>query len=282
MTTSKPLAGLRVAISVSDVPREELETRGLSESDVNRVFLELARRLLGLGATLVYGGDLRLRGFTRQLFDLARSVDPAERPAADRIVNFLAQPIFDKAAPADRDAFQDAATLVRVPAPAVLQDRGIAESEPLYFARCLTEMRERMNERTDARVFLGAKSVNYLGRYPGVLEEAELALRAGQPIYLLGGFGGCTHLMSRVVQSEQPVELTTEYQQQHTKGYADLLAQYEAKLGERVDFAGPVQALRAGLRNGLSVEQNAELFASVDVDQVVALVVEGLAKQRAQ
>ena len=53
-------------------------------------------------------------------------------------------------------------------------------------------MRRTMLAQTNARILLGGRVENYKGVMPGIAEEALLSLQVGQPLFLLGGFGGCT------------------------------------------------------------------------------------------
>ena len=55
----------------------------------------------------------------------------------------------------------------------------------------LTAMRELMRDQTGARIVLGGKLDGYVGTMPNVAEEALLAIKAKQPVFLVGGFGGC-------------------------------------------------------------------------------------------
>ena len=65
-----------VVLSVSDVPDDKLVDIGLSRGHLDLLFTDLCSHLLAAGYGLAYGGDLRARGFTDVLFDLARSYDP--------------------------------------------------------------------------------------------------------------------------------------------------------------------------------------------------------------
>jgi hypothetical protein len=61
----------------------------------------------------------------------------------------------------------------------------------------------------------GGKKVNwYMGRIPGVIEEAILTLQAKRPTYLCGGFGGAAALVAKLLEGEVPHEFTWEYQSQ--------------------------------------------------------------------
>ena len=51
-------------------------------------------------------------------------------------------------------------------------------------------MRTVMRGDIQARVVLGGRVEGYKGAMPGIAEETCLSLEAGQPIFVLGGFGG--------------------------------------------------------------------------------------------
>ena len=67
-------------------------------------------------------------------------------------------------------------------------------------ARCMTEMREAMNKAIDARLIMGGKTSDYSGKYPGLFEEAYMALRDGKSLFLLGAFGGCARAVIELLQ----------------------------------------------------------------------------------
>ena len=52
----------------------------------------------------------------------------------------------------------------------------------------------------------------YSSRIPGVVEEALLSLKAGQPLYLLGGFGGAARLVIDLLKGRPRPEFTWDYQ----------------------------------------------------------------------
>jgi hypothetical protein len=151
-------------------------------------------------------------------------------------------------------------------------------------------MRETMSAETDARVLMGGKVSGYAGKYPGLLEEAYLALRASKPLYLLGAFGGCTRAVIELVEGGGPESLTLDFQCRN-EGYRRLVEEYNARaaanpvLGlEPVDYEAVGRALSEagveGLRNGLSPEENRRLFHAVDPDELVHLVLKGLSNVR--
>ena len=202
MSDLEPLSTRCVAISISESP--DLATLGLAKEHLDDAMAEIARHLLALGARLMYGGDLRPQGFTELLFELVarhrRNAEFGDEQVG--IVNFLAWPVHVSRSSEEirelSEALRGAAELVCLTADGNvmrsdererLAPRPAANHE---WATGLTVMRSVMTRTSDARILLGGKVEGFKGRMPGVAEEALLALRAGQPLFLLDGFGGCT------------------------------------------------------------------------------------------
>jgi hypothetical protein len=68
-------------------------------------------------------------------------------------------------------------------------------------------MRESMLKGTSARIVMGGRLAKYQSLWPGVLEEGVLSLRAAQPLYLLGLFGGAARLLIDALRGIDRLEL---------------------------------------------------------------------------
>ncbi len=296
-----PLANFTVGVSVSDVPAADLAALGLGTMHVEHAFWEITRQLLALGANVAYGGDHRVGGYTRRLFDVVRTYTRDEVDPKTRILNYLAWPIHRSLSPADRSNVTDVCTLVDCALPADLADDpvvlGLKPTDRLppdpapnrrVWVRCLTAMRQQMNAEIDARILLGGryggivdgKLDRFLGKYAGLVEEGHLAIICGKPTYLLGGFGGCTAVIVEALEGAVPAPLTIEY---HTKAdpvYKDLFKTQSLAPDDPIDYdrlrTEFASAGSAGLKNGLDQEVNRRLFSSDDVDEAVAVVIAGL------
>ena len=156
-------------------------------------------------------------------------------------------------------------------------------------ARSLSHMRAEITARTHARIVLGGKPTGFMGTLPGILEETVLAVRARQPLYVLGGFGGAAGLVTRAFRGEHPEGLTLDFQQRASRDYADLVTVYERERANHpelklppIDYPAILQELAAcgpkGLAhvNGLSEEENGELFTTGSIDFALFLVMKGL------
>jgi hypothetical protein len=133
------------------------------------------------------------------------------------------------------------------------------------WTRSLTFMREAMQAGTSARIAMGGKLKGYQGLWPGVLEEGIIALRAGQPLYLLGLFGGAARLLIDVLRGVQREEFTSAWLSA-LEG-SDALRNKYRRRGHTIQSPEELAAelkqrgkagLSAALNNGLSEDENIE------------------------
>ncbi|TFJ89702.1 hypothetical protein [Lentibacillus salicampi] len=186
---------LKIGISISG--SEELHNYGMSDAHFRDAFAEIARYLIIHGATLIYGGDLRKDGYTELLYSLVRSYFPEDINSDNKIKNYQFWPIHLNITTDIRADLSDVLELISVDAPQDLKIDKDAFLEPsnaenrVIWAKSLSKMREQMNRDLDVRILLGGKKEDFLGKYPGLLEEAYLAIRDNKPLFVIGSFGGC-------------------------------------------------------------------------------------------
>jgi hypothetical protein len=123
------------------------------------------------------------------------------------------------------------------------------------WAQGLTAMRKAMRDEAHARIVLGGRVDGYNGAMPGIAEEALLSLQVGQPLFLMGGFGGCARAVAETLGLVSPWPTPRPA----WNGREALEA-----------FKG------ADLRNGLAPEENTTLLHTPHVDQAVTLILRGL------
>ena len=252
-----------VGISISESP--DMRFFGFSDGHLKDAMAGFAIYLLSSGATLAYGGDLRNRGFTRLIFDLVLRY----RPGQEAVRNYLAWPVHATMNANDirelEEALQGFARLIlvaldgkpmpcrehRTVPPTAVNDRA--------WRIGLTAMRELMCAQTEARIVLGGKLEGYNGALPGVAEAALLALAAKQPVFLVGGFGGCARAIAE------------------TLGLADRWAGSRDTWQGREQFEGRTET---DLNNGLTLEENCQLASTPHVDHAITLVLTGLRRVR--
>ena len=281
-----------IGLSISE--SSDLASRGLSETHLRDALIEFTRQFLARDASVAYAGDLRAGGFTQVLFDLVRSHNSSGTPTTYRpIRNYLAWPLHLNTDTEAEAALIRVGKIYRGPLPADLAGHPGA-SVPLgdstlnryVKARCLTAMRRHMNSDIQVRVLLGGGVQGYQGRYPGLLEEAYLALTEKKPLFLLGAFGGCTEAIIELIEGGSPESLTFDFQCAD-ESYREFAAEYNRQVAatpalglERIDYEHLANTFRTaginGLGNGLSVEENRLLFSAADLDEIIYLVLKGL------
>lgn len=265
MSYLEVLGGRVIAISTSESP--DMSVLGLSDEHLRDVMTEIARHLLALGARLVYGGDLRQHGFSELLFEL---VARHQRDAGDgdnhmSVTNYLAWPVHISRSATDLDTvaadLEGAAELVCLRLDGTrmsnMDRRVLALRQPTEaeWSDGLTAMRRTMLAETDARVVLGGRVEKYKGTMPGIAEEALLSLQSRQPLYLMGGFGGCARDIAETI------------------GLIPSWTSSRAAWADRTAFN---RFTVTDLNNGLTAEENAVLARTPHVDQAVTLVLRGL------
>ena len=253
-----------IAISISESP--DMSVLGLTDAHLIDAMAEIARHMLAIGARLAYGGDLRAKGFSEILFELVAR-HRRESEIGDEgvsVTDYLAWPVhitlskdalesyYSKLSGSVRLTLLTLEGVVCTDAERGRVQDSISSEE---WSEGLTAMRKRMLAETYARIVLGGRVENYKGQMPGIAEEALLSLQNRQPLFLLGGFGGCASDIAQRLGFEIPWTATRP--------------QWEGLL-EFSEFGSE------DLRNGLTPEENLTLVCTPHVDQTVALILRGL------
>lgn len=180
--------------------------------------------------------------------------------------------------------------------------RNLAADTPerrLAWARGLTVMRTKMTQEVAARVAIGGRVDRFAGLYPGIFEEAWMSLLSERPLFLSGAFGGATDALIQAIASSQPDPILQSIQSDEydecvalavargfkTVDVSDSLARVRESqtlvLGGRIaaDFSIVRQkGIAASLKNGLSDDENLQLFDSSEPAEIVNLILTGLSR----
>jgi hypothetical protein len=307
----RPLGGMRIALSMAE--STDLDRFGLDPLHFEAAMLELSRYLLIQGATLAYGGHLGSGGYTQRLLELVRTHNALENVEPfERIVNHRGWPL-PRLSVEERAAVDTEMQVVELERPADIDEtlgpdftqrppRFSGDQSPQHryaWARGMTDMRafqaDRARSEVVARVVLGGKygpTVTaleggarkeqwYQGRIPGVLEEVVLSAQAGQPVFLIGAFGGAARLVIDLLQGIDRPEATWQYQQGAPHA-PEMHKLYEARGQAWLDYPDIVRLLRekgiAGINPLLTEAEHRELFDTIDPVRMVELVLTGIGK----
>ena len=138
---------------------------------------------------------------------------------------------------------------------------------------------------------MGGKLSGYVGRYPGVLEEALLDLRVKRPVFVIGALGGAARLVYDALRGNYREELTSDWVtgtgddgNPRYLFYDEVRARHltlgleiktPEELCEELDRLGQ-NGLASALCNGLDDNENEELAECTDPRRIVELVLTGL------
>ncbi len=146
----------------------------------------------------------------------------------------------------------------------------------------LTKMRTQMEQSNDengspivARIFIGGRGKNFIGQMAGLLEEFRLALDAHHPIFLIGGFGGITKMLADKIAQNRYTSNDFLQKAREDAGYDAVRAYYNDQ-GQAIDYSFIDGLTYASLHNGLTEEQNRLLFNTVNIFDILPVLLDGI------
>jgi len=301
-----PLEGIRIGLSASNIPESDLQL-GQTGLHLEDATVQITRLLISSGASIAYGGGFNLGNecsFTLLLAKLIEAYNQTATRPAELLYLFQTASTDLKEVPADvRCRIRHLGKSKDLAIPAVLSSDEIGN---LPSGLIYSDMRNVMSAETDARVAIGGKplpkdseeSLGYSGRFPGIAEEVFRALKADQPVYLCGGFGGVTKRLAELMQAPKEIsEFWDDKRYGFNKRYTGLAWDVDnhpvsKKLGlpnNLMSLAKSVATFSRGLEdddeawrdfNGLTLAENRVLWNSIDPILLSSLIGEGLLRWR--
>lgn len=277
----------KIAISVSI--NEDLENLGLSEHHLNDISIEIARYIIANGGTAIYGGDLRVNGFTNYFSELANQYKKSNDTSI-RFINYFASPISKKIDKIAEIEFKSKQVGIEIVEPNVGIDfdkefeyKPFEDVKDRYvYCECFKAMREKMAIDCNARIIVGGKKTGYLGFMPGIIEEALYTLTNLKPLYIVGGFGGVSQSLAKLFEGYNPEELTNEYQYS-----TPFLQDFQKYIKDKYEFSEYSKITstitnfsieKLSSINKLSIEENKVLFNSKNIHEITYLIMKGIKK----
>jgi hypothetical protein len=283
-----------VSVGISIAESEGAMRRGFGPKEVNQVTVDISRELIGQGASVVFGHDWRPDGVMEAVATAAAMAQPlgeSKEQHRPLLRNYLPWPEQSSLSREEREQLASSLSIEAVGLPAELETyEGAASNMPFYRylrARGLTELRHRLVAEVDARVCIGGKETSYAGRYPGIAEEALFTLEAGKPLYLLGAFEGATQRLIDALEGRtQPTGFARNTEMAALYAKQDL-EKDRATLGDRAIKPESIwlkfrKVKTKGLANvnGLSVDENRELFVTSAIPTAIEIILKGLGRLR--
>lgn len=282
LTENANFHGAKIGISVSDSPN--LKDLGVGSEMFKDLTIELSRHILKANGRMIYGGDLRNGGFTELFRDLSYQYGQNEKSATDIVYfdNFLSWPLYNNVTmPVRAKYIESRINLI----PATRGDK-VPESEKgdfvlpttldirLKYASSLSAMRRQMIEESVARIVVGGKLKGFTGHMAGIVEEFKLSVEKSHPVYLVGGFGGAAQFIANIIEGRAAskdllIEALEDPQ------YKELYEWCEAN-GEHIQYESLDDITIDNLNNGLTESDNKSLFHSVDIIEIISLILKGL------
>ena len=139
-----------------------------------------------------------------------------------------------------------------------------------------------MEAECNARIFVGGRTKGFKGKCPGILEELMIALDKEHPVFLIGAFGGVTKHVIGALQRESSEIFSTNYYYDN-EHYKEVVELYKEKGIDSLDFSNYYSKLEEtgfeGIAklNGLTVKENLRLAVTPHINEIVFLVLKGLA-----
>lgn len=282
LTSDLNLSDKKVAISVSE--NDELPSLGIGGEILKDLTVELTRHILKAGGHLVYGGDLRKDGYTELFKELSNQYGQKEKSDSDVVYidNYLAWPLYNNLTLEQKAEFLNSRIQL---IPAEAGDNVTKEEKSVFVPPCslenrlkwatsLTLMRRQMAKVTNARIVISGRTSGFKGYMAGIAEEFMIATENKQPVYLIGGFGGVAHLLAEIIEQNTTSEVLQEYAISDAK-YKEIFDWCQDN-GNPIAYSYFDSIKISSLNNGLSEEENKTLFHSVDIMEIVSLVLKGL------
>lgn len=256
---------------MSDSP--DLSRLGFMETHIRLAVGEIARGVFVAGGRLAYGGHLEPEGYTAFLM---RELDRYGRNDRPLLVLLALQehrkvPLSRLRALKNGLGLKAEIVCLDRDGQVMQPDHGrgediviVPEGDERRIA--LTSLRREMVRRTNARILIGGRRHGFQGAFPGLVEEAAIALEAGQPLYLAGGFGGITYDIAIALGLDDGTWMPPlpDGQAPDPRTLAGL-----SRLHEIAHQIG-------GVRNGLTADENRRLAASHRPSDIAALISIGL------
>ena len=289
MKESKLLKGKTVMFSISETSLEQ-------KYPMHSIITDLLKYSFYYGAKIAYGGVLNYKEEKLNLLiQMFKTIDLyKDKNNKFKILNHLAYPFYLLNTDEDREKFGSLIDMSNKYNP----ENSLENLEPndvienilknpnienfRVMGSSLTNMREGIIKSSDIVVIVGGKTEGYKGKYPGILEEFLLATEKCKPIFIVGSYGGVAKEIIKLIQNSDSDKLSEKYQ--FEKNGALYEEYYKENVTQRYsDIQSYIKKNGYSLlNNGLSDEENEELFVAEDSLEIMDYILTGINKLKGE
>ena len=285
ISTPSLLSGKRIAISVSESDNS-LE-KGVSSIMLKDFIVELARYILVNDGHLIYGGNLQKEGFTKLFTNLAKQYKDSNSLQDNKsfFTNFFSWPLNLLITEKEKADFIFSRTEIIFVMPKlekIIDFKKYLKPESnenkFIWAKSLSEMRRRKEQNTDILILVGGRINNFKGCMPGILEEFITAIRQKHNVYLLGGYGGMSEIIVKVLDDEITSKEFVDCILEDVE-YKKFYDYYNLHNDEHINFDeiyAEIQENGFLVNSGLSSEEKKELFHTNNIIESIELIFKGI------
>ena len=270
------LLGLRLGVSVSD--SADLGALGLIPRHAEMALAEIARSVLTGRGGLVYGGRVDPEGFTQFLMHEVERygshpgaltlclAEPEHRRLSCEELRALDQSL----GPRGRIVCLDPDGTEINPSTMTQRAEPAAGLNGHRDEHSYSAMRRHIAGISHARVLVGGRLSDFKGAMPGIIEEAVYAVEAGQPLYVVAGFGGAAALVAKALDIDDLSWAADSFPKRPD----------DARIDRSLDQLRSAARGSAWCATSCGLEENElrQLSASSRPSQIASLVVNGLAQ----
>ena len=279
------LSGKRIAISVSESDNS-LE-KGVSSIMLKDFIVELARYILFNDGHLIYGGNLQKEGFTNLFANLAKQYKDSRSLQDDKsfFTNYFAWPLNLLITEKEKADFIFSRTEIIFVEPKLERNvdfkrylKPESNENKFIWAKSLSEMRSRKEKNTDILILVGGRINNFKGCMPGILEEFITAIRQNHNVYLLGGYGGMSEIIVKVLNDEITSKEFRDSLLEDVE-YKKFYDYYNLHNDEHINFDEIYEEIQENgflVNRGLSSEEKKELFHTNNIIESIELIFKGI------
>jgi hypothetical protein len=283
-TINSDFSSKNVKVGISISSNEEMEEYGINYVHLKDYLIEISRYMISSNIKIVFGGDLNRTGddnYLNTLIELIYTYSNHPGEGEQVITNYIASYLSDFVS---KDQEADVTPYIKYVRVGLSRyEKNLKKNSRKRKAISLSKMRTEMNKNIDYRISIGGKFTNYSGKYPGVFEEIYDAIKTKKPLFLVGGFGGVTREVIDIIHKRKAKYLTEENQfkdREYKKFVGDYNKYCEGRDLDPINYNIAIEDISkmkiSDLNNGLTTDENEELFKTKDLVKIITLILKGI------